>query len=214
MPVPNKPKAVTNITPLPLASATTVMQWVKAYQQGDQSVREPLAQAILSRAQRTIMFTAGTLSDRDDLTQNAVIRIFNAMPDYRGDAGIFAWIDRIAINIVRDHLRRFRLMPRLFSSPDEERALAPCAPEHSPLEALEQTELAERLAHHFHALKPDWRIPLVLTLAHGYTAPEIASLLNQKPETIKKRIQRARAALLSRLRNDAYCMSTLGELGR
>ena len=46
--------------------------------------------------------------DTDDLLQDIFIKIWNALPTYRGDSKIYTWIYRIATNEVLNHLRKQR----------------------------------------------------------------------------------------------------------
>ena len=44
--------------------------------------------------------------DTNDLLQDIVIKIWTALPSFRGDSGLYTWIYRIATNEVLNHLRR------------------------------------------------------------------------------------------------------------
>ena len=48
--------------------------------------------------------------DTDDMIQDIFIKIWKALPSFRGDSQIYTWIYRIATNEVLNHLRRLRLM--------------------------------------------------------------------------------------------------------
>lgn len=47
--------------------------------------------------------------DTDDLLQDIFIRIWTALPSFRGDSRIYTWIYRIATNEVLNHLRKQRI---------------------------------------------------------------------------------------------------------
>jgi len=47
--------------------------------------------------------------DADDVTQEVFIRVWKALPAFRGDSALFTWVYRIAINEVNRHLRRKRM---------------------------------------------------------------------------------------------------------
>ena len=44
--------------------------------------------------------------DTNDLLQDIFIKIWTALPSFRGDSGLYTWIYRIATNEVLNHLRR------------------------------------------------------------------------------------------------------------
>lgn len=49
-----------------------------------------------------------THEDTDDLLQDVFIKIWTALPSFRGEAQLFTWIYRIATNLVLNHLRKTR----------------------------------------------------------------------------------------------------------
>ncbi|HUY81783.1 MAG TPA: RNA polymerase sigma factor [Acidobacteriaceae bacterium] len=61
---------------------------------------------------RIFRFLMASLGDRDlaeSLTQDCFLRAYNARHQFRGDASISTWLTRIALNLVRDHLRSRRM---------------------------------------------------------------------------------------------------------
>src|ERR1700739_624925 len=61
---------------------------------------------------RIFRFLMSSLADRDlaeSLTQDCFLRAYNARHQFRGDASISTWLTRIALNLVRDHLRSRRI---------------------------------------------------------------------------------------------------------
>ena len=64
------------------------------------------------------------------------------------------------------------------------------------------------------AIKASRRYPLVLSVLHGYTVPEIAALLDLSYDAAKKRLQRGRSDLMSRLKRDRSCWQAVKELER
>ena len=46
--------------------------------------------------------------DTDDLLQDIFIKVWKALPDFRGDARLYTWLYRIATNEVLNHLRKKR----------------------------------------------------------------------------------------------------------
>ena len=55
---------------------------------------------------RTIV---GTHEDADDVVQDSFIKIWNALPSFRGEAQLFTWVWRIATNEAINHARREKL---------------------------------------------------------------------------------------------------------
>jgi RNA polymerase sigma-70 factor (ECF subfamily) len=178
---------------------------------GDPKARETLARWCLPKIRRTVMLAYGTGPDADDLCQVAIARVFERLDSYRGDASFYTWVDRIAVNVTRDHYRsvRARSAWEVLSPPtvDASHGKAGCEPD----EAYGRYELMERLSVHLSRIKLDRRLPLVLTLAQGYTAPEIAAMLGVHTEAVKKRLQRGREELLGLLKKDPHLLSMMSE---
>lgn len=196
----------------PNAGRDDTGQLVRACTSGDRSARERLARWCLPRVRRTIALSWGHGPDTEDLVQLVMSRIFAKLDTFRGEARFFTWVDQVAINAVRNHATKKR---RVFLvSGDRE----PSAPEpvdwDTPERALEQRQLMRRLAVHFAAIKPKRRLPLVLSVLHGYTVPEIAAILGISFDAAKKRLQRGRQDLTRRLKRDPHCRDAIRELAR
>jgi RNA polymerase sigma-70 factor, ECF subfamily len=175
---------------------------------------DALARWCLPRVRRTVLLARGG-DDADDLVQVAMSRVFEKLGMYRGDASFFVWVDRIAINAVRDNQRRRRLVllddPGALASLDE---VVRHSAADGPEMALERGRLFTRLARHFAAIRVERRLPLVLSILHGYSVPEVAAILDVSLDTAKMRLRRGRADLLARLKADPPCAEALKELGR
>jgi len=174
---------------------------------GNPAAREMLASWCLTRVRRTVLFTCGPQPDADDLVQSIVARIFDRLDQYRPGSRFGVWVDRVAINQVRDHFRR-TARTRLLAFDDDLAAHHPGQAER-PDERSSRTELAVRLAEALAELTPNQRLPLVLRHLHGYTVPEIAAMLDLSFEAAKKRLHRGRRTLFERLRDDPLCADFL-----
>lgn len=177
---------------------------------GDHGARETLARWCLPRVRRTIVLAYGNGPDRDDLVQIAMAKIFTRLDSFRGDASFYVWVDRIALNTVRDHYRG-RRFPMLWSS-EQEAEVHQRVDDVTPDRQLERQRLFDRLAGHFARLRPKLRYPLILQLAHGYTVPEVAAMLGIAFAAAQKRLYRARRQLLARVKKDPYCSELLREM--
>lgn len=63
----------------------------------------------------------GTQEDADDLLQEIFLKVWNALPSFRGESGLYTWIWRIATNETLNWLRKERVRAALrFSSIDAE----------------------------------------------------------------------------------------------
>lgn len=174
---------------------------------------EKLAGWCLPRVRRTVLLSYGGGPDADDLVQNTMARVFSRLVTFRGEASFFIWVDRITINVIKDHFKRKRIVFFQETLPERADLEGPGAaprPDHE----LERYRLFEHLSSHFAAIPPKRRLPLVLSLFQGYTVPEIAAMLDLSFDTAKMRLRRGRRDLMRRLKNDPYCEEAIRELVR
>ena len=173
---------------------------VAASARGDALARQELARECLDRVRRTILFTCGPDPGHDDLVQMAMARVFERLDRFEGGPGFLVWVDRVTLNLARDHFRResrVRLVQLV-----EGGVADTAAAQDRPDRLLERREQMERLAEHVAALKPKYRVPVTLSLLYGYSVPEISAVMELSYEAAKKRLYRGRAQLMQRLLRD------------
>ena len=185
---------------------------IPACLEGDTEAREKLARWCLPKIRRTVLLAYGNGPDADDLVQIAVVRVFDRLGSFRGDSGFYAWVDRITINLMRDYFRSRKSRTAWEVSMDSPPEVACGYLYRGPDRVVETTRLLEHLAEHLTAVSVQRRLPVVLALAHGYTVPEIAKVLDISTEAAKKRLQRGRLELLTRLRGDPRFCGQMSEL--
>ncbi|MBW2277193.1 MAG: sigma-70 family RNA polymerase sigma factor [Deltaproteobacteria bacterium] len=184
---------------------------LQACSAGDRSAREQLARWCLPRVRRTIALSWGYGPDTEDLIQLVMTRVFAKLDTFRGEARFFTWVDQVAINAVRNHATKKHRVFLASSNPD---SLPEPIDWETPERALEQRRLLDQLARHFAAIRPKRRLPLVLSVLHGYSVPEIAAIMGISFDAAKKRLQRGRQDLTARLKRDPRCREAIREFVR
>lgn len=138
--------------------------------------------------------------DRDlasDVTQDAFIRAWRAMPQFRGDSKFSTWMHRITVNTAWTHRtrrNRVRLDP-LESLPADPEART-LAPERAGESALAAPSIESALAD----LSASVRAVVVLKDIYDWTHAEIAEHLDISVTAAKVRLHRGRKELRQRLR--------------
>jgi RNA polymerase sigma-70 factor, ECF subfamily len=138
--------------------------------------------------------------DAEDVSQDAFLRAFHRLGDFRGDAPFRSWLLRIAHNAALDHLARRRaepVVPETFDA-SEQSAQRP------PAERLEVRERIERLERKLRGLSPQHRVVLVLRDAEGLSYEEIADITATPLGSVKGRLHRARREFIDMLRANSY----------
>jgi RNA polymerase sigma-70 factor (TIGR02960 family) len=160
----------------------------------------------------------GSLQDAEDLVQETLLAAWRGLKGFEGRASLRAWLYRIAtnrcLNALRDRERRPRQLQPMVEPPEPTRRTEPVWLEPYPdllLEGLENTsagpearyEMREAVGLAFvtalQHLPPRQRAVLVLREVLGFSAAEVAEMLNSSEASVKAALQRARNALQARL---------------
>jgi RNA polymerase sigma-70 factor (ECF subfamily) len=136
--------------------------------------------------------------DVEEATQDCFVQAWRNLHRFRGDAAVFTWLYRIAVNEALARLRRKRL-PTTDIDEARERIPAAADPTQEPQVAAESGELEAFLAGQIRALELEYRVPLVLRDVIGLSNQEVADTLELSLPAAKSRIHRARMRLREEL---------------
>jgi len=172
---------------------------IQACRRGDRQALERVLRAESPYVERLIARLIGPGADLEDLLQQTLIATVESFPRYRGEAAVRTWMARIAVNIVRQHLRRphRRRVVALELVGEEPQGHSP-----SPDGAVDHKQQVERLFHHLSAIGPRKRLAFALHVLEGYPIEEVAALMGATSAATKSRVFWARRALLGRARKD------------
>lgn len=129
----------------------------------------------------------GSPGEEQDLVQETYERVLRALPSFRGEAPVRAWMVSIARRVCADHVRRRQLQRRLLGrlvAGGVEASVSPPAPIDDLLRSLDA----------------DRRDAFVLTQLVGLSYEETAAALDCPVGTIRSRVARARADLFGMVR--------------
>ncbi len=136
----------------------------------------------------------------EDLTQEIFLKLFQKYDQFRGDAHVYTWIYRLAVNHILNYLKRekrFRLL-QLLDMPitsvlkeDSRPVLQIADPSPTPLQHVEQQELTALVRNAIRQLPPKLRAPFVLHRYEKFSHKEIAEMLNISVSAVETRIHRA-----------------------
>src|SRR5262245_35961535 len=136
-----------------------------------------------------------------DVVEDALLRVRDAAPGFRGARGLRTWVLRIVTNRCRDLLRRRRFAA---GRPEDFDPLAQSGLRIEPIEdwdrAIDQARLLAVLERAIDGLAPDQRAAVVLRDRLGLSYEEVAEALGVSVVAVKSRLFRARAALKVALR--------------
>lgn len=130
-------------------------------------------------------------TDVEDVAQEAFLRCYRKLPQYRSEASFSTWLFRLALTTAIDYRRRERRRPEPVLVPDQVDVVAG-----EPGEAVTPAMLGEALR----GLPADYRLPTVLRDVYGLPYQEIADLTHRPLGTVKVMVHRGRASLRLHLR--------------
>lgn len=134
---------------------------------------------------------AGTQAE--DLTQDAFVRAWQALPAFRFESTVATWLHRLAVNTALMALRSRRSRP--WHEDDDDDALSSL----SVADTASQAAIGRDLASAVAALPPRARAVLVLHDVEGWTHDEIAEALEMAVGSSKAHLHRARSLLRTRI---------------
>ena len=173
---------------------------------GDTNAFAPLVTAYEKQIYNLALRMLGSEQDAADAAQDAFVRAFTSLADFRGESKFSVWLYRICSNICTDRLRRERKkneIPLTAENDDGEEVNVDVPdPAPGPEELAERRELSECVSRALKALPEDMREILLLRENAGLSYDEIAETLSLEVGTVKSRLNRARKKLCAVLTED------------
>jgi RNA polymerase sigma-70 factor, ECF subfamily len=172
--------------------------------EGDRAAQTRLFREQVRRVHGLLFRVLGPSGAVEDLIQETFIRVFRALPQFRGEAQLSTWIGGIALNVAYGHLRshapptvRLELVP-------ERRA------DDADLdEQMEAREGLRRVYEILDRMEPRLRVAFTLHAVDGRPLRDVAALMSATVVATKARVWRARRELARRARRDPLLRSFL-----
>ena len=180
-------------------------QLVERAQRGDKHAFELLVAKYQRRLGRLISRFVRDAAEAEDVTQDAFIKAYRALPSFRGDSAFYTWLYRIGINTAKNYLLALgRRAPTstVFDS-EEAEEFEDAALLHevvTPENELMSKQVVEAVNVSLQQLPEDLRVALTLREIEGLSYEEIAAVMNCPVGTVRSRIFRAREAVAVNLR--------------
>jgi RNA polymerase sigma-70 factor (ECF subfamily) len=134
-----------------------------------------------------------------DISQEAFIKAYRALPRFRGDSAFYTWMYRIAVNTAKNHLAAQRRRPMDveldLQDPEQYDLHAKLKETDTPEGITLSNELQEAVERAIAALPEDLRTAIVLRELEGMSYEEIAQTMECPVGTVRSRIFRARDAI-------------------
>ncbi len=179
---------------------------VKKSQSGDVESFELLISSYDKRAYNIAYRVMGNEEDAKDMAQEALLRIFRSIKDFKGQSSFSTWLYRIVTNVCLDELRRrknekYVSMDSTIQTDSGELHMELCSDKETPESVYERVEQRELIKSAISELNEDYRSVIVLRDIQGFSYEEISNILDCSLGTVKSRINRARNMLRERLKS-------------
>ena len=178
---------------------------VERAQSGDKRAFGLLVEKYQRKLGRLLSRMIRDQAEVEDVVQEAFIKAYRALPNFRNESAFYTWLYRIGINTAKNYLvamgRRPRAVPEIevedaenFEDGDELRTID------TPETELMSKQVAQTVNETVAALPEELRTAITLREIDGLSYEEIATLMNCPIGTVRSRIFRARETIAEKLR--------------
>jgi RNA polymerase sigma-70 factor (ECF subfamily) len=180
-------------------------QLVERVQRGDKAAFDLLVVKYQRKIFRLLSRMIRDPGEVEDVAQEAFIKAYRALPNFRGDSAFYTWLYRIAINTAKNWLVSQGRRAPTTTEADIEEAETFDDGEHlrdlnTPDSMLLTRQVADAVNRAIERLPEDLRTAIVLRELEGLSYEEIAESMNCPIGTVRSRIFRAREAIAEELR--------------
>ena len=182
-----------------MSNESTDKELVKRVQKGDKGAFDLLVLKYEHKIVNLVMRYVRDPETALDISQEAFIKAYRALPRFRGDSAFYTWLYRIAVNTAKNHLAAQRRRPADIEldlqDPDQYGLHAKLKETDTPEALILSQELQETLERAIQALPDDLRTAIILRELDGMSYEEIAQTMDCPVGTVRSRIFRARDAI-------------------
>ena len=177
---------------------------VERVQRGDKRAFDLLVLKYQHKIVKLVMRYVRNPTDALDVSQEAFIKAYRALPNFRGDSAFYTWLYRIAINTAKNHLVVMKRRPVDvdidLQDPQAYELNARMQDSDTPDAIAQREELRETVEDAIDSLPEELRVAIVLREIDGLSYEEIARSMECPVGTVRSRIFRAREAIEGRIK--------------
>lgn len=201
----------TEMTSVPVPSTGAFTEWdehgiVARAKSGSESAFEQLVERHERKVFRLAQDITRNHEDAEDVVQNALVKAFQNLREFRGDSSFYTWLVRITVNEALMRMRRSRSHKEVSidQAKETDDSRVPLEIEDggpNPEQRCSHRQLQEILATTINELAPGYRTVFQLRDVEGLSTKETARALALSSSAVKTRLRRARMSLRGSLDN-------------
>lgn len=169
---------------------------IQQFLRGDQSAFDELMTLHQKRVYRIALGVLGDHDEAADITQEAFIRAFRSLKNFKFGSRFGTWLHRITVNLCISHIRKQKLRQHLSLSEVSHLLKSPLG---SPARDLDLKDLAHQIEEAIAILPPKQRAIFVMHHYEEMPHKEIAKIMNRSEGAIKSSYCQAVKKLRKRL---------------
>jgi RNA polymerase sigma-70 factor (ECF subfamily) len=172
---------------------------VESARRGDRGAFETLVKRYEAKVYHLAYGFVQDPATADDLAQDVFVKVYCHLAKFKFESEFGTWLYRIAVNHIKDHLRKIGRRKEVSIEDVAEGRLA--AEDPGPSREAERLIEERRAAVHsaLQALPPKYNVILTLRDVRGLSYEEIAGVLKISPGTVDSRLHRARRQLRKKM---------------
>jgi RNA polymerase sigma-70 factor, ECF subfamily len=178
---------------------------VERAQRGDKGAFDLLVQKYQRKLGRLLSRMIRDQAEVEDVVQEAFIKAYRALPNFRGDSAFYTWLYRIGINTAKNYLVAMGRRPQVSTEIEVEDAEnfedgQDLRTIDTPETELMTKQIAKTVNDTVAGLPEELRTAITLREIEGLSYEEIATLMGCPIGTVRSRIFRARETIAEKLR--------------
>ena len=187
-----------------MGDSNTDNELVRRVQKGDKSAFDLLVLKYQHRIVKLVSQYVREPADALDVTQEAFLKAYRALPKFRGDSAFYTWLYRIAINTAKNQLVYMSRRPMEVDLENENGERIDLQEMQKTIDTPERllltNEIRETIIDAIDKLPVYLRAAITLREVESMSYVEIAAVMDCPIGTVRSRIFRAREAIELRLK--------------
>jgi len=165
---------------------------VKASIAGDKLAFGEIVERYRRMVARTVKGMLGDSVFAEDIGQEVFIKLYYSLSEFRGEAKLSTYIQKIAINLTLNEIKRRKRFFSMFSQKGNSEMYEFEVADHESEEKRDSGELVNKALM---SLDPRFRIIVTMRMIQGYSTKETAEILDLPLGTVLSRLSRAQEQL-------------------
>ena len=173
-------------------NVTEEVELVRASLSGDKNAFGEIVNRYQKMVARTVKGMLGDSVFAEDIGQEVFINLYSSLSEFRGEAKLSTYIQKIAVNLTLNEIKRRKRFFSLFSQKANNEMYEFEIADYDTEERIEASEIVHKALM---GLDPKFRIIVTMRMLQGYTTKETAEILDLPLGTVLSRLSRAQEQL-------------------